>query len=337
MTAAPPRWDERAARAPGGHVMQSAAWAGIREAQGWRPLFFQHDLGVALVLFRSLALGRRFAYVPRGPVTAPGDEHALRAMLAALASVARAEGAMFLKVDPERSPAEAEGALRASGYRRGDDVQPVLATLELDLTPGEDALFAGLEKDTRWSVRQPEKRGVTLREAADERDLRAFYEVYAVTGERAGFVTRTWDYYRLVWRTLIDAGHATLRVAEHEGAVVAGAMTWHCGARELYMYGATNDAGRRTYAAYGLVWESIREARRRGFRSFDLGGIPTDPNDPRDTMRGPYHFKKGFGGVERRYVGAHDLVVAELPYRAFRVLEPAYARVLRAIGSIRRG
>lgn len=328
MTQAPAGWDASAVRSPRGHVLQSSAWARIRESQGWRAEFLRlgDPLPVALVLWRTLPLGRRLAYVPRGPI---GDDATLAPALEALARHARESGALFLKVDPELTPEQAGRALESAGYRRAPDIQPVLATLELDLAPDVDTLFAALEKDTRWSVRQAQKRGVAIREATSDADLRAFYDLYAVTGERARFITRTWEYYRLVWRTLIDAGLATLRIAEQEGTPVAGAMTWHCGEKELYMYGATNDAGRKCFAAYGLVWRSIESAREQGYRRFDFGGIPADLADQSDTMQGPYRFKKGFGGMPVRYVGAHDVVPRALPYRAYRIAEPAYTRALQ--------
>ena len=334
MTDAPAGWDASAARSPRGHVLQSSAWARIREAQGWRAEFLRlgDPLPVALVLWRDLPLGQRLAYVPRGPIA---DDATLGPALEALAAHAREDGALFLKVDPELTPEQARGPLEAAGFRRSADIQPVLATLELDLAPDTQTLFAALEKDTRWSVRQVEKRGVTLREATSDADLRAFYDLYSVTGERAKFITRTWAYYSLVWRTLIDAGLATLRIAEHEGAPVAGAMTWHCGEKELYMYGATNEAGRKCFAAYGLVWGSIEAAREQGFHRFDFGGIPADLADKTDTMQGPYRFKKGFGGVPVRYVGAHDAVPRALPYRAYRLAEPAYIRALQLTGRAR--
>lgn len=334
MTTAPADWDDRAVRTAHGHVLQSTAWARIRESQGWTAEFVAigDPLPVALVLWRTLPLGRRFAYVPRGPVAGPGE---LGEALTVLDARARAGGALFLKVDPEVAGAVAMAALAAAGYRRAPDVQPILATLEIDLEPGPDALFAGLEKDTRWSVRQADKRGVAIRPAATDADLRAFYDLYRATGERAGFITRTWEYYRLVWRTLIDAGHATLRLADHGGQPVAGSMTWHCGERELYMYGATNEAGRRCFAAYGLLWTAIREAHQQGFRRFDLGGIPNDPADKADSMQGPYRFKRGFGGRLVRYVGAHDVVPSALPYRLYRAAEPVYTRALQLARRVR--
>ena len=343
---APAGWDDAAVRSPAGHVLQSAAWAAIREAQGWRAEF--HRLGapapsggptpaplpVALVLWRSLPAGRSIAYVPRGPIV--GDPSQLEPALAKLASIARERRAIFLKVDPEIDADVGAGPLRAAGFRRAPDIQPVIATLELDLGPDEDALLAALEKDTRWSVRQASKRGVSLREASGDGDLRALYDLYAETGHRAGFITRTWDYYRRMWGTLVAAGHAKVRLAEQEGKPVAGALTWRCGERDVYQSAATNDAGRTAYAAYALLWQCIIEARKAGARRFDFGGIPADVTRKDDPMYGPYQFKKGFGGVPKRFVGAHDAVPSELAYRAYSLAEPAYTAALRLVSRIRR-
>jgi peptidoglycan pentaglycine glycine transferase (the first glycine) len=336
VTDAPAGWDDAAVRSPGGHVLQSAAWARIREEQGWRAEFVKigDPLPVALVLWRTLPLGRRLAYVPRGPIV--GSVAQLGPAFDALATLARESSAVFLKVDPEVAPAEATEPLRRAGFRRADDIQPVLATLVLDLAPDEDALLAALDKDTRWSVRQAEKRGVSVRDASGEADLRSLYDLYVETGQRAGFITRTWDYYRRMWGSLVAAGHARVRLAEREGKAVAGALVWRCGDRELYQSAATSDAGRSAYAAYALLWRCIIEARGGGARTFDFGGIPVDLARKDDPMYGPYLFKKGFGGVARRFVGAHDAVPRPLAYAAYRVAEPAYTAALRLVGRIRR-
>ncbi|HEY9325761.1 MAG TPA: peptidoglycan bridge formation glycyltransferase FemA/FemB family protein, partial [Candidatus Limnocylindria bacterium] len=241
-----------------------------------------------------------------------------------------------LKVDPELTAEFAAEPLRAAGFiRSSQDIQPVLATLELDLAPDEDGLMAAMDKDTRWSVRQGPKRGVAVREVSDDEGLRAFYDLYALTGRRAEFITRTHDYYQSVWRALIDARLATLRLAYVDDVPVAGAMTWRCGERVVYQTGATNDAARKSHAAYVLLWECIIGAKREGAKRFDLGGIPTDVERKDDPMYGPYLFKRGFGGVARRWVGAHDAVPRTLAYRAYLLAEPAYTAALRVVGRVR--
>lgn len=336
MTTAPQGWDEAAALSPTGHAMQSSAWARLRESQGWRAEFVRigEPLPLALVLWRSTPLGRPIGYVPRGPIVA--SEPDLAPALRALSALARERNAIFLKVDPELEAERASSAFAEAGYRRGGDIQPILATLQLDLAPDEDALLAAMEKDTRWSVRQGPKRGVTTSDASDDAALRAFYDLYIETGGRAGFITRTWPYYRETWRALLDAGLASLRLAHVDGAAVAGAMVWRCGDRAVYQTGATNDAGRKSYAAYALLWECIIEAKRAGRTTFDMGGIPQDLERKDDPMYGPYLFKRGFGGVVKRWAGAHDTVPSPLLYRAYGIAEPAYTTALRAVGRFRR-
>ena len=293
-------------------------------------------LPLALVLWRDALPGRPIGYVPRGPIIAPGDAAQLETALARLAQIARERRAVFLKIDPELRPAFAAAPIRDAQFRRGPDIQPVLATLVLDLSADEEALLAGLEKDTRWSVRQGPKRGVTTREVGDDGSLFAFHQLYATTGRRGGFITRTWPYYRQTWGALIAAGLASLRLAYQGGQAVAGAVVWRCGDRALYQTAATGDAGRKSYAAYALLWECIIEAKRAGRREFDLGGIPTDPERKDDPMHGPYLFKRGFGGEVRRWVGAHDVVPFPPLYRAYRAAEPLYTAALRGLGRLRR-
>jgi lipid II:glycine glycyltransferase (peptidoglycan interpeptide bridge formation enzyme) len=329
-------WDDAAVRSAGGHVLQSSAWARIREDQGWRAEFlrFGDPLPVALVLWRTLPAGQRLAYVPRGPIVA--DATQLPSALAALGAHARQRRAIFLKADPELDPTVAAGPLERAGFRRGQDIQPVLATLELDLSAEESELFARLDKDTRWSVRQAEKRGVEVREANDEAGLRTLYELYAETGRRARFITRTWEYYQRMWGALVAAGHSRVRIAHRSGQPLAGALVWRCGEREVYQSAATNDEGRSAYAAYLLLWQCIIEGRRSGSRRFDFGGIPADLTRKDDPMQGPYLFKKGFGGTPRRFAGAHDVVPRPLAYRAYRIAEPVYTAALRFAGRLHR-
>jgi lipid II:glycine glycyltransferase (peptidoglycan interpeptide bridge formation enzyme) len=339
MVDAPRGWDDDAARSAWGHTLQSSAWASIRGSQGWRPEFVRigERLPLALVLWRDALPGLPIGYVPRGPIIAPHSSQELLVALQRLAALARERNAIFLKVDPELDPDLAGPVLSAAGFRRSaQEIQPVLATLQLDLAPGEDALLANMEKDTRWSVRQAPKRGVTSRAVSDDVSLRSFYELYELTGDRAGFITRTWPYYRDTWGALIRSGLASLRLAYVEGAAVAGAMVWRCGDRALYQSGATNDVGRKSYAAYGLLWECIIEEKRAGRLVFDMGGIPVDTERKDDPMYGPYLFKRGFGGAVRRWVGAHDAVPSPALYRAYLFAEPAYTNALRLLGKLRR-
>lgn len=330
-------WDGAAVRSPFGHVLQSQAWATLRRRYGWTPelLRIGDPLPVASVLWRHFRVGFKVAYVPRGPVFDHDDPAQFDAALATLARRARETGAVFLKIDPE-IPVEREDLLalyaKHGFFRSRQDVQPVLATLELDFRQDEAALFAGLDKDARWSVRTAERRGVAIAERSDDDALKAFSRLYAETGKRADFITRSERYYLDLWRTLLEAGHATLFVATVEGEIVACAMLFWCGDRGIYMYGASGDVARRTYASYLLQWRCIQVARERGCARYDLGGVPREPRES-DPLWGVYRFKKGFGGVRRDFAGAYDFTARPALYRLWLALEPwAYVAVARLGG-----
>jgi lipid II:glycine glycyltransferase (peptidoglycan interpeptide bridge formation enzyme) len=329
-------WDRDAVRSRYGHVLQSEAWGQLRSTQGWRPeqVRIGDPLPVALVLWRDLPLGQRIAYVPRGPVFDRDDPAQLDAALAALAALARERKAIFLKVDPEIPVDRADllAVYARHGFRRSrQDVQPVLATLEVDLSRDEDEILGSFDKDTRWSVRTAERRGVRVHDVADDEALAAVAGLYQETGRRAEFITRPESYYTSVWRALIDAGHATLSAALVEDAVVAGAVVFWCGDRALYMYGASGEAARKTFAAYAVQWHCLRAAKARGCARYDLGGVPL-AEDPKDPQHGLYLFKKGFGGERREFAGAYDTAPGRARYEIWLALEP---RVYTALGLAR--
>ena len=319
-------WDRDAVRSRYGHVLQSAAWAMLRSSSGWNPAMLRigDPLPLAFVHWRNFALGQAIAYVPRGPVFDQDDPGQFDVALGALADLARRRKPIFLKVDAEVD-LERRDLLdvyaRHGFFRSRQDVQPVLATLEVDLRQSEDEILAAFDKDTRWSVRTAEKRGVRVHDLADTDALRAVAGLYQETGRRAEFITRPEGYYLRVWRSLIDAGHASLYAALVEDAVVAGAVIFWCGERALYMYGASGETARKTYAAYALQWHAMRSAKARGATRYDFGGVPLDPQES-DPQYGLYLFKKGFGGRRRVFAGAHDLAPRPALYRAWLAVEP---------------
>jgi len=113
---APRGWDDAAARSPWGHVLQSSAWAAVRERQGWRAEYVRigDPLPIAPVLWKYVLACERIAYVPRGPIVVPGDSAGLLRALTRLAELARERRAVFLKVDPELETPFAGEPLRAS-------------------------------------------------------------------------------------------------------------------------------------------------------------------------------------------------------------------------------
>ena len=129
-------WDADAVDAPGGHVLQSRAWAAHRAAQGWQPRFLAADGTRALVLTRRWPLvGGGSGYIPRGPVgqgtpwagdRSDGSGVAIGRTLAAAAAYLAGSGVDVLAADAEVA-ADDDGyrsALREAGFRAIPEIQP---------------------------------------------------------------------------------------------------------------------------------------------------------------------------------------------------------------------
>ncbi len=168
--------------------------------------------------------------------------------------VAHTRGCVFVKIDPDvRELAEGvvlRRKLRRRGWRFSAGQIQFKNTAVTDLRPDAGLLLAAMKSKWRYNIRLAERRGIGVRQGGD--DLAAFYRLYAETGERDGFLTRPFAYYRAAWETFLraedDAANpaGALLLAEHseETAPVAGLFLFRYGRRAWYSVApAANDAG----------------------------------------------------------------------------------------------
>ncbi|HEX8600385.1 MAG TPA: peptidoglycan bridge formation glycyltransferase FemA/FemB family protein [Chloroflexia bacterium] len=350
----PADWD-RGMSAAGASLLQSWSWGEFKKQAGWSPLRLALRQGnstpeiAAQLLFRSVPrvpLPLSVGYIPRGPVAMPGasvDERAEQAFWAGIHRAAGKRGAIFLKVEPNveigegTAKADVDRKMQALGFQPSGRLQPA-RTIVLDLNKSEDDLLKAMKPKTRYNLRLAGRRGVVVRRAGTAEDLRAFYNLLEVTGERDEFGIHTFPYYEQMWKVFGPHADnsALVLLAEHpdeqeraEGPI-AGLLALKFGREAIYMYGASANRGREHMPTYLLQWEAIRWARGQGCTLYDFWGIPDAPTEDdaeatgtgdsvspvntRSGLRGVYWFKKGFGGREIEYPGAYDYVYNRLGY-----------------------
>lgn len=347
------RWDALIAPA-GASLLQSYAWGDFKRPSGWTPLRLAHRTQhatrnsqyalAAQVLFRSiprLPLPISVAYIPRGPIYLSQDvtQEEEAAFWRKVHSAARKRGAIFLKVEPDvhldadNTKAKVDERMAAHGFRTASRLQPA-RTIVLDIMQSEDDLLKAMKPKTRYNLRLAGRRGVTVRAASSLEDLRSFFSLLEVTGERDEFGVHTFPYYQHMWETFGPDGSNTLLVllanhpdeAERQAGPIAGLLALRYGREAIYMYGASDNRGREHMPNYLLQWEAIRWARNHGCAIYDFWGIPDPPSEEdggedssainaRSGLRGVYWFKKGFGGREIEYPGAYDYVYNRFLYK----------------------
>lgn len=332
------------AQHPKGHILQTLEWGEVKRGMGWTPLpvaLFEDGRITAgiMVLKRRLpipGLQRCIFYAPRGPVADLHDSARLDRLLAGVRELAREEGAIFLKIDPDvsRDDKDFRDYLTSSGFRRTasaegfEGVQPTFV-FRLDIKPDEEKLLAQMSNKTRYNLRLAEKKGVTVKIGSDLDDLAVFYAILEETARRDRFLIRGFDYFKSIWTHLAAAGMARLFMAQWDGRVIAASLAFILGEKAWYIYGASSNRDRHVMPNYLLQWTMIRWARERGCTLYDFRGVSGNLS-PDNPLYGLYRFKRGFAGEFTEFIGEWDLIYQPLEYWLWTRGLPAYSRLVRA-------
>lgn len=333
------RWNQAVANAPTGHILQSYQWGELKERMGWRSYHLLREsrggaLGAALVLRRRLPLrGLSIMYVPKGPCFDPEDGETLRALLRALKDLAHAEGALFLKVDPDLTAehSQALAILAEEGFQPSREQVQLRNTMIVDLRPSEKELVGHMNQSTRRNISLAQRNGVEVAQGGME-DLPLFYNLYRETAQRDGFILRSRGYYQHLWRIFLEGSMARAFFARWQGQVLAGCLVLHLGRKAWYLLGASSSQMRELRPNQLLQWEAMRWAKSVGAESYDMWGLP-DVLEPGQPMWGLYQFKKGFGGELRQWIGAYDYVARPRWHRLWLQAFPLYLRLQGGLAS----
>ena len=345
-------WNTLLCAFPNGHILQTWEWGASKIRNGWTPETFvwTNDKGetvaVAMILRRQLKLGPlslKVLYCPKGPTLDWQNPDLVNRVLNDLQAFAKAQKAIFLKIDPEvRLGTGVPGTetevphvpgenvldnLKNRGWLFSQDQIQFRNTVFIDLTRDEAAILTAMKQKTRYNIRLASRRGVTVRQATLD-DLPMLYQMYAHTAVRDDFAIRGADYYLELWKSFMNAGMCHALIAEVEGEAVAGLFLLHFNQVSIYMYGMSTDKYRELMPNYLLQWEAMRLSKELGYSSYDMWGAP-DVFDESDSMWGVYRFKEGFNGVTARHVGAWDYPSRPLFYKLYTGLLPRVLDLMR--------
>ncbi|MFN8486463.1 MAG: peptidoglycan bridge formation glycyltransferase FemA/FemB family protein [Caldilineaceae bacterium] len=345
----PEEWRAVLTQLPAPHVLQSWEWGSIKGQTEWTAERIalssgQETQAAFQFLWRQPAphLPLRVGYIPKGPVLDWGKLDLVDQTLHQIEQYARAKQCLFVKIDPDVREDTTRGklllhALERRGWRFSQDQIQFKNTAFTALTVGEAALLEGMKSKWRYNVRLAERRGIRVR-LGTLADLAAFYDLYAETGQRDGFLIRPFSYYKMTWETYLTAqtepnnpAGGALLLAEHadDPLLVAGLFLMRYGQRSWYFYGASSERHRRDMPNYLLQWEAMRWSLAQGCTVYDWWGAPTEIDDPDDGMQGVWQFKQGFGAEFQPHVGAWDFVVSPLLYRLYTEAMPKVLAYLR--------
>lgn len=382
-------WDLLISKLPNPHFLQTYEWGQVKAKYGWSPLygvwtsdgkfsvFGETDnwsltadrcVAAALILKRQI-LRNGFAarlsilYAPKGPLLDWANEALRNRVLNDLQSLAKQQGAIFLKTDPDvvlgtgipqsenevvdHSGQAVISELKRRGWRYSSDQIQFKNTVLIDLSPSEEELLARMKQKTRYNIRLAEKKDVALRIGTQD-DFDMLYKMYAETSVRDGFVIRDEGYYKAVWQIFTANSQSPISnlqspitnnqlpsteplIAEVNHEPVAAIFVFYFASRAYYVYGMSRDIHREKMPAYLLQWEAMKRAKARGCMAYDLWGAP-DIFDESDSMWGVYRFKEGLGGQVVRTLGAWDFAPNPFWYKLYSEIIPRLLDIMRSRG-----
>ena len=339
-------WNGFVAKSPTGDLLQSFEWGELkRRSGGWRPIRLAVEdggsiVGAASILKRKLPrLNKCIFYAPRGPVCDFSDRQVLRLLVNEVEARTRRDGAILFKIDPPVATENPEvvpllqelGFVRVSDPHGFGGVQP-RCVMQLDLRPSMDELLAGCKPKWRYNIRLAERKGVRVRSSCTKDDLRVFYDLLEETARRDRFLIRGYDYYESIWDILVEAGYAKLFLAEYEGEVIAGALSFIFGDKCWYTYGASSNHHRNVMPNHLLQWRMIEWAKQSGCAVYDFRGVsPKRDWSADDHLCGLNRFKEGFGAQFVEYIGEFDLPFSRVWYWAWVVGKPRAAAISKSL------
>jgi len=328
------QWNGFLTSQPRGHLLQSYEWGELNRYLGGRiyrlgaldngRMVGALMLSVAQVPLPVTLPGLRFQwlYGSRGPTAERPDAPALPALLEQAHAIARDEHAVVLRLEPNIAnddPAMDDWltAYRALGFQINHTAVHGRRSWVLDIRPSDEELLANFKMTWRQNVRSAERKGVKIREAENEADFDAYYELLKITSERDAFFIHQKGYHQEIMRYFASKGDAVLYLAEHEGETIAAKMLIRFGDWCWDMFGASSNNKRNLKPTYLLQYRCIQLAKACGCSYFDFRTIP-EILEPGEEMWGVYEYKKGFGGFSRLNIPTQDYVYRPLVYNAWR-------------------
>lgn len=162
----------------------------------------------------------------------------------------------------------------------------------LSLVNGDTAVWEGMEGRCRTAIRKAEKSGVRVYRATTRHELEKYLGVLWHLYGRQGMASpSTTAFYHELFTRYTDDG-LCFYVAEHNGAIVAGAIILIAGNIAYYLNGASLPEANKLGTNNLVQWCAIRGAIASGVRDYDFVG---------SDIERLAKFKMSFGGVIQEY------------------------------------
>jgi peptidoglycan pentaglycine glycine transferase (the first glycine) len=271
------------------------------------------------VLIRHTVKGYAWLYTPRGPlIDYRHPQEQMDSLLEAIAPIAKAEKAVFLRIDPplEESP-------------KLDNFHPISYgfqpehTLIVDISTSESDILKQMKPKGRYNIKVAHKKGVKVQRInpknAEELELgsQAFYDLMSETTKRDGFHSHNQEYYLNMISSLDCQDQSALYIASYNHQAIAAIIVTYFKDTATYYYGASSNSHRKLMAPYAIHWKAMQDAQTKGYKYYDMFGV-APKGESNHPWQGITQFKSKFGGEYHSYAPAQEYTYKKILHSLYR-------------------
>jgi len=317
--------------------LQSWAWGEFQKSLDRQisrlGIFEDSNLVGISILAEERARLASFLYCPGGPVFTSWDRKYFEPWLNTASQIAKEKNLSFLRIDPRKLEKGTKELLKDRGFIAAPEYTQPQCTGVIDLTENEEEILLKMTPSTRNNIRASQRKGVVIREGRSE-EIKIFLKLLTETAQRKALtLPREANYHQKQFEVLNKEGLMKLFIAEYEGKPQSAALVVFYAGTAYYLHAASSDELPKLRASYPLVWYSISQAKKKGYRWFDFWGV-AENDSPSHSWAGVTSFKLSFGAERECYVSPYDLAFKS-SYRLVRLGEAARKPLRKIIRIVR--
>lgn len=310
-----------------GGFLQSEYWENFQKRLN-RKTFRVYEPGEfnALVLDYELPMIGSYFFIPRGMVFLKEKVIAKKEKekIDKLIKIAEEDNIGWVRVEPQREEdLEVIKKVLGSKYKiaKSKKNHEPTQTLMIDLRKTEEDILKEMKSKTRYNIRISGKRGVKIFSSRDPEYFQEFYKLSQETAERDKIAIHPREYYEKMLEN-ISKEALDFFYAEYKNKIIGAIMVTFYGGVATYLHGASSSKFRNVMANYGLQWEAIKEAKKRGCEKYDFGGVRINDNE-KNSWAGITKFKTGFCPNNKpiNFPGCWDIVLNKKKYWLYRKIQ----------------
>lgn len=323
-------WEKIVSNFPKANFLQSFYWGKFQEKLG-KKVFRFANRSVAFQIVKENAKRGSYLTIAGGPLL-NWDKikiEELKKIINFLKKLSKQENCLFIRFRPQ--------AIDSKDLRKKLKSQKIISapmhltadlTLQLNLTKDKEILLKEMRKNTRYEIRQIDKKNITVKQSQDPKKIKEFYNHQIKLAKKHGFVPFGYKFLSEQFNTFLENDNVVLFSSYQGKKLLASAFVIFYNAEAVYHYGISTDDNHRLPGSYACQWAAIQEAQERKCKIYNFWGIaPKEDKDHR--FYGVSLFKRGFGGEEVAYLPAQDIPTSILYWPTY--LFETYRKKIRKL------